>query len=353
MSNAKAQPNLLAAAKKRPLLVVAATTLLLALGALVYTRGNVPYFTNSVTGSNNVKVDPAFAATTYALGDHIDMTSYTSARNGLFGVTLVKTQTDPSFNIFVLNDDNDYVSKEVRGNKNWSPELTSLIAKRMKTKCKQGGVFLDVGSNLGWFSLFASAMGCQVHAFEMQPMVRDLFRLSYTINPQKNGKINIVHAAIGKESGKEVHVKYFLGTSDLGSAGLSDQLSKEFKDKTVIAEKMITTSLDDYIDKNGIGKIGYVKMDVEGYEWEALEGFTRTLKRKDIHDIVIEVRKYNFDRVIDLFSSLGYTGYDLDPAVGASVVTTTEGRQKLHARRTGEVSYTDILFTVEKTPPQL
>ena len=45
-----------------------------------------------------------------------------------------------------------------------------------------GGVFVDVGAFIGWFSLLSAAHGCHAHAFEPQSRAVDLFAKSLATN---------------------------------------------------------------------------------------------------------------------------------------------------------------------------
>lgn len=41
------------------------------------------------------------------------------------------------------------------------PRVTYQLARRMRQCCRQGGHFLDVGGNFGWYTLLAAALGCE------------------------------------------------------------------------------------------------------------------------------------------------------------------------------------------------
>ncbi len=284
----------------------------------------------------------------YEPSAHIDMTQDVTALNGKLSVTLLKTVTDPPFLMFTLNDDRDFVSRTLRTHMQWSEShLTTLIRKRMLDRCKQGAYMFDVGANLGFFSMYASAMGCKVHAFEMQPLLISLVRMSHTANPDTHGTIDIVQTAVAETSGKTVTVSLFLGGGDLGSAGIANDKMGGFKD-AITAGSVKTTAIDDYVAQVGIDKIGYMKMDVEGYEWEAVQGLKKTLKRGALRDILIETRKFNFDRMIELMTSMGYTAYDTGS--NGAICSTKQGLADMHSRNPcpSNDCFTDIFFTLDK-----
>lgn len=66
-----------------------------------------------------------------------------------------------------------------------------------------------------------------------------------------------------------------------------------YKDKVHIIKKCVTkksdklsTSLDDFCEVNGIDRIGLIKMDVEGYEQDVLQGAKKMLKEGRIDKVV-------------------------------------------------------------------
>lgn len=137
----------------------------------------------------------------------------------------------------------------------------------VKNTLKKGDFFLDIGSNVGLFSLFASqAVGKEgkVIAFEPSPLI---FKRLLE-NSQLNGCENIIAKNIGL-SNNEGEMSFYV--SDNGhDAWNSFAPSKDNKLKIVITVPVSTLDLElSNVDKS---KISLVKIDVEGWEKFVLQG---------------------------------------------------------------------------------
>ena len=76
------------------------------------------------------------------------------------------------------------------------------------------------------------------------------------------------------------------------------------------------TTLDDYFDRQGIGGLDLVKVDVEGAEPLLIKGAKRILESEDAPDIIVEVNPqrllalgFTADYLLAMLGSLGYSLY--------------------------------------------
>ena len=116
----------------------------------------------------------------------------------------------------------------------------------------------DVGANEGWSALYFARRHprATVHSFE--PVGATFERLSAAI--RGHARIRAHHLALGARAG-EVRVV-------LGESSVTNRVSEERND----GESVRLTTIDDFARDNGIGRIGYVKIDTEGYDLEVLRG---------------------------------------------------------------------------------
>jgi FkbM family methyltransferase len=141
------------------------------------------------------------------------------------------------------------------------------IVRFLERAVRKGDTFFDVGSNLGFYSLYVGPMcerAGQIHAFEPNPTLIDPLKKSIELNrAQSNIRLNEV--AVGRESGKVLPLfgPSSIGCSSFHAHGWLDKSS--FVNVPVIA-------LDDYVRSNAITKIDGMKIDIEGAEMEAFEG---------------------------------------------------------------------------------
>lgn len=70
------------------------------------------------------------------------------------------------FPLFVNPDDPGPVTDWIRRHKNWEPHVTEDLLPHLQ----KGKIFVDAGAHIGFFSLLASRQGCEVIAFEPDPL---------------------------------------------------------------------------------------------------------------------------------------------------------------------------------------
>ncbi|MGC9598984.1 MAG: FkbM family methyltransferase [Minisyncoccia bacterium] len=141
---------------------------------------------------------------------------------------------------------------------------------------KKGDVVIEGGANMGVFSCLAASLGATVYAFE--PYKKAFFILSK--KNQRFSSIIPVHSALGDRNGtamlKEGGERHF-GCSTMTDTSLNP-LGFSWEPECQVSEVPITT-VDDFVNKNGIRKVDFVKLDIEGYEAQTLRGALKTIKR--------------------------------------------------------------------------
>ena len=81
----------------------------------------------------------------------------------------------------------DFVQKHILVFDTWEPGLTQYLL----AKGSVDGIFLDIGANIGYFSLLASQIFTKVIAFEPSPSICKALRDNLTLNEVKNVLKNI------------------------------------------------------------------------------------------------------------------------------------------------------------------
>ena len=135
-----------------------------------------------------------------------------------------------------------------------------------------GDYVLDAGANIGTFSIIASSVvgeSGKVFAFEPLKEISDVLEE----NSQKNNCKNIIiENKILGEISKEVEFFYNLESN----YNAASKTLKHDGDK-VVTLKQIT--LDEYVSRNAIEKIDFIKADIEGAERDLLKGAEETIKK--------------------------------------------------------------------------
>jgi len=161
---------------------------------------------------------------------------------------------------------------------------------------RDGDVFIDVGANLGWFTLVAaSIVGTKgkVIAFEPSSSIYAHLKKNVEINLFDN--IKLEKLALSDKNGT---VKFQINSNE--NRGLGSIVLTENVDKVVEIEKVKTLKFDDYYQDCNLDKIRFMKIDVEGAEMMVLQGMSGILQNKACDYLMVEVSD---DRLREIGSS--------------------------------------------------
>lgn len=181
-------------------------------------------------------------------------------------------------------------------------EIEIFIA--AKKALKNGGTFLDIGANFGYFSIMVSKIP-NVTVFSFEPSLRELKRLYKNISLNNSYNITVFPFCLGNEN-KLMH----LNLSDISNPGMNSLLNGFDTNNTQEAQ---CYRLDNILSIDFIKNVQFIKIDVEGFEENVLLGMGKLL---EIYSgkIVLEVSydfeqfisEYNPDRIYDLLESYGF-----------------------------------------------
>lgn len=129
----------------------------------------------------------------------------------------------------------------------------------------QGGAMLDVGANIGNHALYLSDKFDAVHCFEPNPTTLKLLRDNLALNAATN--IHIHPVGLGARPGSlPFH-------EDKSNLGVSRFVAEPGED--TVALEVLTG--DSVVADRKIADVRYIKVDVEGFEPEVLEGLRQTI----------------------------------------------------------------------------
>ena len=153
----------------------------------------------------------------------------------------------------------------------------------------KSGVLLDVGANLGCFSLTLARLrpDCMVHAFEPSPETLILLQANIARSQQIN--VNIHPFALGK---KIDHLLFINDPSSPATNRLVDQ-EEAASNRTIEVE---VTTIDQFLKMNGTPNVAFMKIDVEGFEADVLRGAALTLTHCGCQAGLIELCPNNLHR---------------------------------------------------------
>lgn len=132
-------------------------------------------------------------------------------------------------------------------------------------KLKEDDTVLDVGANLGLFSCYAADKGCKVYACDPDCRCIEVLKEHQKLYPEK---IEVVPLGLSDSIGK---IKFY-EADDCGISSFS-----LIRGKT-IEHEICTDTIDHLVENGTLGKIDYIKADIEGAERNMLRGAVETLR---------------------------------------------------------------------------
>jgi FkbM family methyltransferase len=170
----------------------------------------------------------------------------------------------------------------------------------MKSIIQPGMTFVDVGANIGYFTLLAASQGAHVVAYEPTRAVFERLRENVALNGFDD--VTVVNAAVAEKR----------GTLTLYESTNDPEANNLFGDGDHPVE-VATICLDDDLAEHGVEKVDLLKVDVEGAEPLVLAGAIRLLRSTAAPTIVMELNpvalRFANSEPADLLNRLESSGY--------------------------------------------
>jgi len=156
-----------------------------------------------------------------------------------------------------------------------------------------GGTFIDIGANIGKYTIMLGKNANKVIAIEPEPNNFKILKK----NIKKNKLKNVIALKIAC-SNKDEKADFYVDKQNTGY----NSLNRKTKDKITIK----TRKLDNLLKELKIKKIDLIKIDVEGAEKQVLEGGIHSLKKYK-PKIIFEAWNKNYLNLIKkILLPLGY-----------------------------------------------
>ncbi len=133
----------------------------------------------------------------------------------------------------------------------------------------ENDVVFDLGSNIGLFSAVISNRCKKIYAFEPGEGAYKYISKLTEIYPN----IEVYKYAVGGYTGKTSFFEdaKFLNLSKIGENDCLDEDSNK--------NMIDITTIDDFVEKNNVERVDYIKADIEGAERDMLRGAMKTIKK--------------------------------------------------------------------------
>lgn len=194
-----------------------------------------------------------------------------------------------NFALYIDPADNRRIERHIYNYGTYEKGVLTL----MEQLLRKGDTFVDFGANIGLMSLHASLLvGSEgnVYAFEANPDTAHILEKNIELNEMSN--IETIQKAVGHENGSGR--VYLRKQDDRGGATLVNPETGSDHDSEHYDVDIIRP--DSYFSSELGSQISLVKMDIEGYELDALNGFGKQLSGPDAPALIIECSKQRSDK---------------------------------------------------------
>jgi len=175
---------------------------------------------------------------------------------------IINYKTKFGFDIY-LNLQDSLIGQPISQGVIYEENVTHFFTKKLT----ENMTFLDIGANIGWYSLLAAKLlkdNCKIYAFE--PFSENAKLLLASKSKNNFNSINVIQAAAGNQ----------FGTVAFGASGSNGQC-KELVDQP---ESVLTSDTVNMVRIDNIvrEKVDLIKIDIEGAEYNAMLGSIDTIK---------------------------------------------------------------------------
>ena len=183
----------------------------------------------------------------------------------------------------------------------WEPNISTTMEEILSS----GDIFVDIGANIGYYTLLASRCvgdGGKVVSIEAVPAIFDSLKKNVSANECKN--VRLVNCAVASTAG-ELPI--------YGSPKVNRGMSSLINHRGWPVEAVVTTApLEHILTQEEIQRVKVIKIDIEGAEIPVLDHFIETLHMypPDVQ-LFVELSPYiSGDYSSDMFDKMLKSGFD-------------------------------------------
>jgi len=223
---------------------------------------------------------------------------------------------DISFEMFVYNL-TDVVSNAIKDFGYWENSSTynainclKYYSKREKLSKKEITI-LDIGANIGWYSLYLANSGYELYSFEVSRINSYILKKNFCLN-EKN-KITIINKGISINKENEKCILHHPSNNIGNAVILCEQNANIAINDEKLKEVVEFTKLSNYYNFLSKKNIALIKIDVEGSEGDVINSGIEFISKYHVPFILIEFRDdYLYmhgtkpKKLLEMFEQNGY-----------------------------------------------
>lgn len=218
------------------------------------------------------------------------------------------------------------ISSELLMFKTHEPLTTKLLSKELKKDM----VCLDVGGNIGYYTLFESnIVGENGKVIAIEPSPPNFEHLKKNLEIQNTENVDAYNFAAGDKDGE---INFLVYEESNGSFTIPDGETTDLPGELI---KVQAKRLDTFLDELKQDHVDFVRMDVEGYESHIIGGMTNTIKKsKPMFQIEVHASimgKEGTKKFLKTFQDFGYEAKYYVPRDIDLPIIGTMGDVKYHS----------------------
>jgi FkbM family methyltransferase len=191
-------------------------------------------------------------------------------------------------------DTSDFIQRSIFLTGRWDEDVARII----RTTLKADDVFIDVGANVGYFSLLAARLCKRVISFEPNQNCLEQLVANVGLNDYRN--IDIRNVGLAEE--RRSATFYIRDARNMGGGSLRQGGNKTFS----IELNTLDEEIGELVPR-------LIKMDIEGAELLALKGAKRLLSVTNAPDVICEISEFSLRQLgtskEELFATMNEYGY--------------------------------------------
>ena len=178
---------------------------------------------------------------------------------------------DKSFDMYVYNDQ-DYISNSIRFGQSWESTETKQIINALNYYSSLKNIpndniyIIDIGANVGWYTLFLGKNGYQVLSFEPSILNIYILRKNLCLNPNLN--ITLINKGLFTEEKK---CDYYFQKGNIGNGMIQCNKNGTVFYNFIKSGEAYLTKLSNYVEFLSTKNLALIKIDTEGSEKKAIE----------------------------------------------------------------------------------
>jgi FkbM family methyltransferase len=217
-------------------------------------------------------------------------------------------------------DDDSFLVEDYGIAQNYS-DVSKMFRCLKNLGINEKAIIFDIGANIGIFSLSYAILfkAAQVYSFEPVPFIYETLENNLSANPDLSSRIKTFNFGLSNTSvelelsipSKSQHQRYD-AKNDL-NCGL---FSVHGKSDNKILGKFVT--LDSFFNEQKLQGIDFMKIDVEGHEFEVLEGGKETIAQfkpiifMEFNELTRTLSHRSMKMFEDFFEGQGYSLFGLE-----------------------------------------